>query len=98
MDISVKELKERLSSGASFHFLDVRRDDEYEEQNLGATHIPLQELPDRLDEIADWKNEEILVMCRSGNRSGQAQRFLQSQGFSQVRNVLGGILAWNDLD
>ncbi|MFN8355242.1 MAG: rhodanese-like domain-containing protein [Spirosomataceae bacterium] len=97
MDITVLELKERLASGETFNFLDVRREDEYEDQNLGAKLIPLHELPDRVDEIEDWKDQEVVVMCRSGNRSGQAQRFLESEGFINVRNVIGGMLAWNEL-
>jgi rhodanese-related sulfurtransferase len=97
MDITVTELKERIEAGETLNFLDVREDYEYEEQNLGAMLIPLNELPDRIEEIENWKNEEVIVHCRSGARSGKAQAYLQSQGFVNVRNVLGGILAWNNL-
>jgi rhodanese-related sulfurtransferase len=97
MDITVVELKERLNNNETFNFLDVRREDEYEEFNLGAMLIPLHELPDRIEEIEDWKDQEVVVMCRSGNRSGQAQRYLESEGFTNVRNVIGGTLAWNEL-
>jgi rhodanese-related sulfurtransferase len=96
-DITVEQLKERLDSGEVFNFLDVREDYEYEEQNLGAKLIPLGELPDRIDEIEDWKDAELVVHCRSGARSGRAKDFLESQGFTKVRNVLGGILAYNEL-
>ncbi|MEA5257605.1 rhodanese-like domain-containing protein [Arcicella aquatica] len=98
MDITVEELKEKIDKGETFNFLDVRNEYEYEEQNLGAKLIPLNELPDRLDEIEAWKNEEIIVHCRSGARSGQAKAFLTANGYTNVRNVLGGILAWNQLD
>lgn len=98
MDISVEELKAKLDKGETFNFLDVREEYEYEEQNLGAKLIPLGELPDRLDEIEAWKEEEVIVHCRSGARSGKAKAFLTAQGFSNVRNVLGGILAFNELD
>lgn len=98
MDISVEELKEKLDKGETFNFLDVREEYEYEEQNLGAKLIPLGDLPDRLDEIEAWKGEEVIVHCRSGARSGKAKAFLTAQGFSNVRNVLGGILAFNELD
>ncbi len=98
MDITVEELKEKIDKGDTFNFLDVRNEYEYEEQNLGAKLIPLNELPDRLDEIEAWKNEEIIVHCRSGARSGQAKAFLTANGYTNVRNVLGGILAWNQLD
>jgi len=98
MDITVEELKEKIDKGETFNFLDVRNEYEYDEQNLGAKLIPLNELPDRLDEIEAWKDEEIIVHCRSGARSGQAKAFLTANGYTNVRNVLGGILAWNQLD
>ena len=98
MDITVTELKERLNEGENLNFLDVREEYEYEEENLGATLIPLGELPDRIEELEDWKNSEVIVHCRSGARSGRAKAFMESQGFTNVRNVLGGILAYNELD
>ena len=98
MDITVEELKERLEKGEDLHFYDVREEHEYEEDNLGAILIPLGELPDHLNELEPLKNEEIIIHCRSGARSGKAARFLESQGFSNVRNVLGGILAYRELE
>ena len=98
MDITVQELKERLDKGENLHFYDVREEHEFEEDNLGAKLIPLGELPDHLDELESLKDEEIIIHCRSGARSGKAARFLESQGFSNVRNVLGGILAYRELE
>ena len=96
-DITVSELKSRLDKGEKFHFLDVREEWEYEEDNLGAENIPLGELPHRIDELENLKDQEIVVHCRSGARSGNAKKFLESKGFNQVRNVLGGILAYRSL-
>ena len=96
-DISVAELKELIESGKDFHFIDVRNPDEYEEDNLGATLIPLGELANRVDELEDLKEEDIYIHCRSGARSGRAKDWLESQGFSKVHNVLGGILAYREL-
>ncbi len=96
-DITVNELKVRLEKGEKFHFLDVREEWEYEEDNLGAENIPLGELPHRLAELEPFKEEEIIVHCRSGARSGNAKKFMESKGFTQVRNVLGGILAYRAL-
>jgi rhodanese-related sulfurtransferase len=96
-DITVSELKNRLDKGEKFQFLDVREEWEYEEDNLGAENIPLGELPHRLGELEDFKDTELVVHCRSGARSGNAKKFLESKGFSQVRNVLGGILAYRSL-
>lgn len=90
-DIEAKELNERLLKGENLHILDVRETWEYEEENLNGKLIPLGELPQRLAEIEDWKEKEIIVHCRSGARSENAKRFLQSKGFQNVRNLIGGI-------
>jgi rhodanese-related sulfurtransferase len=97
-DITVEELKELIKSGKSFNFIDVRNPDEFEEDNLGAILIPLNELPDRVDELEDMRDEDIYIHCRSGARSGRAKDYLESIGFSKVHNVLGGILAYRELD
>lgn len=97
MDISVQELKDRIEDGEPLNLIDVREDYEYDEDNLGGILIPLGELPDRLDEIEDLKDEEVLIHCRSGARSERAKQFLLANGFTNVRNVLGGILAYNEL-
>lgn len=98
MDITVEELKQRMDAGEDLHLLDVRNPDEYEADNIGAKLIPLGDLPDRLDELEDWKDEEVLVHCRSGKRSAMAQQILEQNGFTNVRNVTGGMLAWNELE
>jgi rhodanese-related sulfurtransferase len=93
-NIDVTELKSRMDAGENLNILDVRETWEYEEFNIGAKLIPLGDLPGRLEELEDWKDEEVIVHCRSGARSASAQAFLASQGFSNVRNLLGGILDW----
>jgi len=96
-DITVNELKERLEKGEKFHFFDVREEWEYEEDNLGANNIPLGELDHQLEQLAGIKHEEIVVHCRSGARSGNAKKYMETKGFTKVRNVLGGILAYRAL-
>ena len=96
MDITVQELREKLASGEKFIFIDVREPYEYEEFNLGAQLYPLGGIINLIMELNDNKDDEIIVHCRSGARSGQAQAMLMSQGFTNVRNVTGGILAWMD--
>jgi rhodanese-related sulfurtransferase len=98
MDITVEELKQRIESGEKINLIDVREDYEYEADNIGGQLIPLGDLPHRLGEIEHLKEEEVLVHCRSGKRSETAQRYMQSQGFTNVRNVIGGLLAYNELD
>ncbi len=97
MDITAIELKERLDKGEMVHLIDVREEHEYEEANLGGILIPLGSLPDRVAELEDWKNEEIIIHCRSGKRSETAKNHLISQGFTNVRNMLGGIIAYHEL-
>jgi phage shock protein E len=71
----------------------VRELDEWRAGHVaGATHIPLGELAAHLGEIP--RDRELLLFCRSGNRSGRATQFLHQQGFTQARNVEGGIIAW----
>lgn len=93
-DISVIELEKRLKSGEQINLIDVREVYEYEEFNLGGKLIPLGELPGKLDDIEDLKDQEVVVHCRSGMRSNSAKQFLMQSGFSNVRNLIGGVLDW----
>jgi rhodanese-related sulfurtransferase len=93
-DITIDELKARMDQGEALHIVDVREEYEFDEFNIGAQLIPLGELSDRLDEIEDLKEVELIVHCRSGARSGRAKEYLESEGFSKVRNLIGGMLAW----
>ncbi len=97
-EITVQQLKEKMEKGESFHLIDVREPHEYEEANIGGKLIPLGELPVHLDELEAWKDDEIIVMCRSGKRSGNAQEFLYMEGFENVYNLQGGILAWQEME
>ncbi len=94
MDITVQDLKARLDAGEKINLIDVREPDEYAADNLGGTLIPLSELSYRVDELEDLQNEEVVVHCRSGKRSAMAQQILEENGFSNVRNVIGGMLAY----
>ncbi len=96
MDITVQELRQKLESGEDFLLLDVREPYEFDEFNLGGQLMPLGVLPARIWEIEDHKGDELVVYCRSGGRSGMAKGLLEAQGFSHVRNLTGGVLAWLD--
>lgn len=93
-DISITELKTRMENGEKLTIIDVREPYEFDEFNIGAILIPLGELPGKLPELEQLKNEEIIVHCRSGARSANAKMYMQSEGFTHVRNLLGGMLAW----
>lgn len=92
--IAVSELKARLDAGEPLLVLDVRTPEEFigDGHIAGATLIPLQELPQRLDELD--KETPIACFCRSGNRSQQACAQLAAAGFTSLVNVEGGIQAW----
>lgn len=93
-DITVLELKARLDQGETPMIIDVREPWEFEEFNIQGKLIPLSELPGQLDSLAEYKDSEIIVHCRSGARSATAKAFLAQQGFANVRNLLGGMMDW----
>ncbi|SMC76661.1 rhodanese-like domain-containing protein [Sporomusa malonica] len=73
--------------------IDVRTQQEYQDGHIpGAPLIPLNQLERRIDEVP--KNQKVLLICRSGNRSGQGTSLLRSKGFDNVYNIDGGMLAW----
>jgi rhodanese-related sulfurtransferase len=93
--ISVEEVKKRLDAGEVLHLLDVREPHEHADFNIGGTLLPLGRVQQMdTDEIEAWKDEEVIVYCRSGNRSGQASMILETAGFTNVKNLSGGMNAW----
>lgn len=96
-EISVQELKQLLDDNQTPFILDVRQESEYSIANLGGYLIPLNELTDRLNELDEHIPSDTLtvVHCRSGVRSAQAVRFLQAVGYTNTKNLRGGILEWS---
>jgi len=95
--ISVEELKARLDAGETLNLLDVREPHEREEFNIGGKFLPLGKIQrSETEDIDDWAGEEVIVYCRSGNRSGQACLTLETMGFSNLKNLSGGMLAWQE--
>ncbi len=98
-EITVQELKQKKENGDDFLLIDVREDVEYLVSNLDGQHIPLGQLQNRLDEIETDKDAEIVMMCRSGGRSGKAVGIMESNGYTNIHNLKGGITAWsNEID
>ncbi len=96
-NITVEQLKARIDAGEQLRVLDVREPSEYQEYNIGAKLLPLGKIQGmQTEEIEDWKDEEVIVHCRSGQRSMTAAMFMEMQGFKNVKNVLGGALAWRE--
>jgi rhodanese-related sulfurtransferase len=93
--ITVEQLRSHMASDEHITLLDVREPDEYTEFALESSlHIPLGELPERISELEQYRDQKLIVYCRSGNRSGQACMFLELSGFTHVVNLAGGMLAW----
>jgi adenylyltransferase/sulfurtransferase len=91
-EITVLDLKKMRDEGAQHQLIDVREVHEYEISNIGGEHIPMSLIPLNIDKIR--RDIPVVLQCRSGGRSGQITRFLEAQGFTNVSNLQGGILAW----
>jgi rhodanese-related sulfurtransferase len=102
-DVKLDELPQEVDVQTVFdiqgaegvYVLDVREQYEYDEKHIpDVTLLPMSEIQNRLDEIPTDK--EVIITCRSGNRSGQVTKFLEQNGFDNVHNMQGGILAWEE--
>jgi len=92
--ISPKELKTRIDKGDQLVLLDVREDWEYSLAKIdGSILVPLGTLPQSLTRLN--RESEIIAICHHGMRSADATNFLLQQGFSNVKNLVGGIDAWS---
>jgi len=91
LEVSVNEAYQMREEGA--YILDVREVNEWEEAHIpGATLLPLGELESRLGEIP--KDQDVVIVCRSGNRSAQARDLLMSAGFTNITSMAGGMNQW----
>ncbi len=93
-EITANELLSWMEDGKQFRLIDVREEYEYNEAHIpGAQLLPLGQLEDNL--ILLDKEDVIVLICRSARRSGEAAVFLSEQGYTQVYNLLGGMLEWH---
>lgn len=96
--LSVDEVKQRLDKNEDVLVLDVRTAEDFIGQQhhiAGATNIPVEELPDRVDELADYLERPIAIICRTEQRSIKAAKLLVQKGFADVHVVKGGMSDWN---
>ncbi|MCY0892883.1 MAG: rhodanese-like domain-containing protein [Acidibacillus sp.] len=88
------DVKERLKENKNLQIIDVREPYEYNSGHIpGAISIPLGQLQERHSEID--KNSEAVIVCLSGGRSSSACNFLQSAGFKNIYNLMGGMSGWD---
>lgn len=96
-NISVEEVKSRLQAGENLHLIDVREPDENAQFNIGGIVLPLERITNfEFDDIEELKDEELIFYCRTGNRSTQACLFLETTGFTNVKNLAGGMVRWQE--
>lgn len=93
-EITVTELKARLDAGDSIQVIDIREINEYEYCNMGAQHIPMGEIMSNLDLIS--RDVDVVLHCKTGGRSSAMTQALMARGYSNVMNLVGGIIAWSD--
>jgi len=94
-EITVQELKKLIYSNADFQLIDVREPHEYDICNINGELIPQAEIPHNVDKIS--RDKQVVIHCRSGARSGNMVNWLEkNQGFTNLYNLKGGILAWAD--
>jgi rhodanese-related sulfurtransferase len=92
-EMTAAELEIQLKEGKQLNLVDVREPDEWQDGHIKeARSIPLSELQERMNELKQG-DQDIVLICRSGGRSGKACDFLHAQGFKVV-NVTGGMLQW----
>ncbi len=97
VEITPLELKKRRELGQSLVVLDIREPHELKISVLpDILHIPMGELTDRIEELETKKTEEIVVVCRAGNRSSVIAEFLRESGYDRVYNLTGGMNLWAD--
>jgi len=90
------ELAERLAGPMPPRLLDVRQPEEFAIAALpGARLVPLGELLERIEELADWQGHEVVVICHHGIRSARAIGWLRSGGFARLHNLMGGMDRWS---
>ncbi len=96
-NITPEEVKQRLDAGEKLNLIDVREPHENAEFNIGGILLPVGKIQAmQVEDIEDLKNEEVILYCRSGNRSGISANVLDMLGFTNTKNLIGGMLAWQE--
>ena len=91
--INATELLSRLNNGEQLNLIDVRGAMEFHTYNIGGNNIPLPKLEQGINDLHYNKTDEIIVICKVGLRSKTAQTILQQNGYQNVKNLAGGLVA-----
>lgn len=94
-NISIDELKKYESEGKDYFLIDVREEEELKTvkmEGMPYHHFPMSDFDTYLDRIP--QNKEIVIFCKAGGRSARVAEYLESKGFENTTNVIGGIMAW----
>lgn len=96
-EISALELQQKMQSGEHMILVDVREEYEHEEFSIGGINIPVTDIPEQAERLQDYGNVDLVLYCRSGNRSGMAQKILAVQfDMHNTINLKGGMNAWKE--
>lgn len=93
-EVTVAELKKMMDSKADFQLIDVREAHEVDIASIGGELIPMGDVLDNVNKIS--RDKQVIIYCRTGNRSGVITQALEKQGFTNIHNLKGGIVAWAD--
>ncbi len=94
-DLDIESYREQFASGNSgdYQLIDVREVDEFENGHIpGTINIPMSEIQARFEEISE--DSPVILVCATGNRSGQVAMFMASMGYSELYNLDGGTVGW----
>jgi rhodanese-related sulfurtransferase len=93
--MTATELQAMLDNGVTPVMIDVREDNELIHGMIdGAVHVPMNDIPGRIDDFAPYKEKTVVLICRSGKRSAQVGQFMEHVGFTDVINLDGGMNSW----
>ena len=96
-NISPEEVKQRLDAGETLNLIDVREPHENAEFNIGGILLPIGKIQSmQIEDIEDLQTKEVILYCRSGNRSGIGAMVLDQLGFTNTKNLTGGMLGWQE--
>lgn len=93
-EVTVQELKAMKDKKEDFQLIDIREEYEYDICQIGGELIPMGEITENLDKIS--KTKKVVIHCRSGKRSASVVQMLEQQGYTNLYNLKGGIMAWAD--